>query len=109
MMTTEGQYNMNILNETTTANHSALSCEKQGAQILLSPTATGTLKYIQLVYCLGALPVSLLLNVYLIVLVAKFKCLHQLSYYLILQVIIIDLIFCIISFPVMVTNILVYG
>ena len=97
-------------NEMITTNTTLQSCEirrLQGSPLPLSPAATDALRYIQLVYYFGGLFVSLVLNVYLIALIAKCKKLQSMSFYLILQIIAIDLIHCVILFPASIINILI--
>ena len=84
-------------------NSSSISCQElqlvKGIPLPLSSTITNVLRYSQIVYFLATLPLSVFLNSLVIVLVAKFKKLKTVTFYLALQVIIVDLLNAIIFFP----------
>ena len=82
---------------------SSLSCQEiqyeEGITLQLSATVVDTLRYSQIIYFLATLPLGVIMNTLVIVLVTKFKKLKTATFYLALQVIIVDLIHVIILLP----------
>ena len=72
---------------------------EKGIPLPLSHMITNALRYSQIVYFLATLPLSVFMNTLVIVLVAKFKTLKTVTFYLALQVIVVDLLNAIILFP----------
>ena len=100
-----GQYMYDFYSD---ANSSNISCKElqleRGIPLPLSPTITDALRYSQIVYFLITLPLGVFMNTLVIVLVAKFKKLRNATFYLALQVIIVDLINAVIFFPTATVN-----
>ena len=91
---------------------SPLSCEERrllGGPMPLSPTANLAFRCIQAVMFIIGFPIGLLLNTFVIVLVAMVKKLHQTSFYLALQVILVDLLITLIQFPTTLVNVIANG
>lgn len=71
----------------------------QAYPLPLSPVTANVIRYIQGVYFFIAFPIALSLNIFSIILIAKFKKLHNTDFYLILQVIVANVFIVLILFP----------
>ena len=91
-------------------NTTLLSCTAESIQgsVMLpySPTLTTSLRIVHAVYYLILLVGGVLLNTKVIVLVAKFKKLQTLSFVISLQVVVLDMLLCIMIAIVSVTNVI---
>ena len=89
-------------------NSSNISCKeiqlKLGIPLPLSPQITNALRYSQIVYYLVTLILGAFMNTFVIVLVARFKKLRTATFYLALQVIVVDLLYAVIFFPTATAN-----
>lgn len=94
----ESDYNLTFF-----TNTSSLSCQQvqheTGNPLQISTTAKEIFRYFQLAYFLAILPLGVLMNTLVIVLVCKFKQLRTVTFYLSLQVIVVDLLNVIILLP----------
>ena len=71
-----------------------LTCQQRRAldnPLPLSITATNALRYIQFTYYMICYPIAFLLNAFVIFIIARFKKLHDVTFYLALQIIIANL------------------
>ena len=93
----------NYYNMYSDDNSSNVSCKQiqleQGIPLPLSSMITDVLRYSQIIYFLTILPLGVFMNTLVIVLVARFKRLKTVTFYLALQIIIVDLLNAIIFFP----------
>lgn len=94
--------------ENTTTEQSLTCAEKRllGGPSPISETASEVFRYLQIVLFVIGFPIGLILNTTVIVLVAKFKSLQQTSFYLALQVIVVDLLITLIQFPTTTANVI---
>ena len=92
--------NLTIADNVTSPN---LTCQEiqteVGVPLQLSASVAGILRYSQIVYFIAILLFGVLMNAFVIVLVARFKRLKNATFYLALQVIVVDLINALIIFP----------
>ena len=91
------------------SNTTELDCEVmqyQGAPVPLNPTPATVMRLLQAIYYIIATPVGLSLNGFVILLIAKFKKLQNITFYLILQIIGLDIIIALTLYPVTAANVL---
>ena len=69
-----------------------------------SDTLSDILRSLLVIYYIAGCFVGTSLNLFLIVIVIKFKRLHKIDFYLTLQIVLVDFIFCIFLFPISATN-----
>ena len=84
-----------------------LTCQQRlelGAPLPLSVTAAETLRYIQIVYYTINFPIALFLNIFVVYLVARYKPLQNLTFYLALQITLVDLANAIVNYPTTLAN-----
>ena len=90
-------------------NSSMFLCERSryyqfGRWREFSPTVDDVLRSILIIFYVAGCLVGASLNLFVIVLVIKFKKLHRIDFYITLQIVLADLFFCIILFPISATN-----
>ena len=88
-------------------NDTSISCQlllEQGFPSSLSASAANTMRYIQIIYYSLCYPAAFLLNASVIFIIVRFKKLHTMTFYLALQIIIINVANIIIFFPSSMTN-----
>ena len=73
--------------------------QEEGSPLPVSMTTANVLRYIQAVYYMICFLTAVLLNMFVIIIVVRFKQLHTLIFWFSLQIIIVDLINAIIIFP----------
>ena len=87
---------------TTVMNMTRLSCEeaqKNGLPLPLHPTTASVIRYLQITYFIVSFLIGLFLNTLLVVLVARYKKLQNLTFALPLQIVTIDAAHTIIIYP----------
>ena len=105
----EGNYSDELSTNTSTDNVSTLSCSERrllGGPLPISRTAFDVFRYLQIIIFTLGFPIGIILNSMVIVLVAKFKSLHQTTFYLALQVVIVDLCITLLQFPTTTANVI---
>ena len=105
----EGNYSDELCTNTSIDNVSTLSCSERrllGGPLPISRTAFDVFRYLQIILLMVGFPIGIILNSMVIVLVAKFKSLHQTTFYLALQVVIVDLCITLLVFPTTIANII---
>ncbi|XP_064386833.1 octopamine receptor beta-1R-like [Halichondria panicea] len=88
------------------------TCEElrlMSGPLLFSRTVYEVFRYVQITIFIIGFPLGLFLNTLVIVLVAKVKKLQQTSFYLALQVVVVDLLITLIQFPTTTANIIADG
>lgn len=104
-----GMMNGTLFNDTSTAGGGGPTCQQQlelGAPLPLSTTTAETMRYIQIVYYGINFPIALFLNAFVVYLVARYKTLHNITFYLALQITIVDLANAIIVYPTTLANVI---
>jgi hypothetical protein len=81
-------------------------CLELGSPLPLSMTAAETMRYIQIIYYSINFPVALFLNILVVYLVARYKVLHNITFYLALQITIVDLANSITLYPTTLANLI---
>ena len=88
-------------------NNTSISCPQlleQGFPLSLSTTTANTIRYIQITYYSLCYPTAFLLNAFVIFIIARFKKLHTTTFYLALQIIIINVANILMFFPSSMAN-----
>ncbi len=101
--------NGTIFDNTSSGGGGELTCQQRlelGAPLPLSMTAAETLRYIQIIYYSINFPVALFLNILVVYLVARYKVLHDITFYLALQITIVDLANAITVYPTTLANLI---
>jgi hypothetical protein len=96
-----GQYNYSG-SEAMDDNSTNLTCEQLrqlGNPHLVSAAIANPLRYLQLTFYMICYPTALLLNVFVIFIIARFKKLHTTTFYLALQIIVANLANIIVYYP----------
>ena len=96
---TDFGYPGSVLEDNTTSATDLICRQEQGSPLPLSITTANILRCIQVVYYLMCFLVAVLLNTFVIMIVIRFKQLHNLTFYFSLQIIIVDLTNTVIIFP----------
>ena len=85
----------------------SISCQQQledGFPLPLSTTTANAIRYVQIVYYILCYPTAFLLNLFVIFIIARFKKLHTMTFYLALQIIITNIANILIFFPSSIAN-----
>ena len=86
-------------------NETILNCtNEEGLPLLISMTTANIIRYAQIVFYLTSFPIGVFLNSFLVVVIVRFKQLHSITFFLALQIIIVDLLNVIIFFPTSTAN-----
>ena len=105
----EENFTDGLSTNTSIDNMSTLSCSERrllGGPLPISRTAFDVFRYLQIILLMTGFPIGIILNSMVIVLVAKFKSLHQTTFYLALQVVIVDLCITLLVFPTTIATII---
>ena len=83
-------------------NETSLTCERQLVEGFPFPAAVTTanvIRYIQVVYYIITFPIGVLLNTFVVFIIIRFQQLHNITFYLALQITVTNLINAVIIFP----------
>ena len=80
--------------------------QERGFPLPLSMTTANALRYIQITYYLVSFVTASLLNAFVIFIIARFKKLHSITFYLALQLVITDSVNTVIYYPAATTNVI---
>ena len=88
-------------------NDTSVDCQQlleQGFPLSLSATTANTIRYIQIIYYSLCYPTGFLLNLFVMFIIARFKKLRNITFYLALQIITINVANILIFFPSSMAN-----
>ena len=103
-----GMMNSTIFDNSSTAG-GGLTCQQRlelGAPLPLSMTTAEILRYIQIIYYSINFPIAVFLNAFVVYLVARYKALHNITFYLALQITIVDLVNSVTIYPTTLANLI---
>ena len=97
------------ISDNTSSAAGGLTCQQRqelGAPLPLPMTTAEALRYIQIIYYTINFPIALFLNAFVVYLIARYKTLHKITFYLALQITIVDLANAIVVYPTTLANLI---
>ena len=104
-----GMINGTIFESNATTAAGRLTCQQRlelGPPLPLSMATAEIIRYIQIIYYSINFPIAVFLNAFVVYLVARYKALHNITFYLALQITVVDLVNSVTIYPTTLANLI---